>query len=858
MRTICVIIFLIHFNFLFAQSFENFNDSNFNKNPFWYGDTSKFILISGRLRSNSSIANDKFFISTKSKLVNNTVFEFYINLQFNTSSLNYTDIFLSSDSSNLNGQNSGYFVRLGGTNDEICLYKKIKNVSAILIDGKNGVLNKSNNIFKIKVICDSNYNFSLFRDSTATGNNYVLEGKTINNELTTSEFAGILIKQSTSSFFKLHYFDDIIISKIFKDTILPYIKRVESVSTDTFRIYCSEKMKHSSLDLSNFNINKGIGSPISAIFYDTDSSIIEIVFGKKINYNIVYELNILNCIDYSGLKLKDTIFNIKINKFDIPEKYELLISEIMPDPDPVVGLPNAEYVEIYNNSSNIITLYKCRIHDKSSSIIFPDIQIFPDSFLIICDKSNENYFKKYGTTLGVSNFISLNNTGDEIVLRNSNGNLIHRLIYNENDFKDNFKSNGGWSLEMIDKTNPCNSSNYIFSISNDGGTPGKTNSVSGKNSDISKPELIDIFIKTDSSVILVFNETLDSFVAANSNNYSIINNSISAVKINLNEIEIKFSDKIKEIEKTEIKVKNISDCNGNTIPDTAVNFSFPYLPQNGNLLINEILFNPKNNGCDYVEIYNITDKFISLKNLYLFNFNSNNLPDNFSITDTSGRFILPYSYKVFSISSQWVLSNYKFCNKESLVQLNSIPAMNDDMGHIGISDKWNNIIDEFDYKETMHYELLSETEGVSLEKINCKTSSEEISNWTSAAASYGFGTPGMINSHNVKNEGNNDFLSISPEYFSPDEDGTDDIISFTISNSKPNSQATLKIFDINGLEIIKLANNIPIGANQTWYWNGIDYKMKRTPIGIYIVYAEMMGDDGKLKVVKKTFTLGRK
>lgn len=842
----------------FAQVSDNFNDSNFNSNPRWYGDTAKFSFSGGKLRTGSTTANDKFYISTQSKLVANTIWSFFINLQFNTSSLNYVDVFLTSDSSSLAGQNSGYFVRIGGTNDEICLYKKNKSISTLLIDGRNGILNKSNNIYKIKVICDSNYNFTLYRDSTGLGNNFTTEGSVKNSDFISSEFAGILVKQSTSGFFKLHFIDDFEISKIYKDTISPFVKNAESISLDTFTVSFSEKMNISALVPSNFEIDKSIGKPYTARFTDYDSSVVELIFSNKILPNSFYNLSIKNCEDKAGLKAKDTSFSIIRYKYEIPEQFDLLITEIMADPEPQVGLPNAEFIEIFNNSSKIITLKNCRIHDMSSYSVLPDIQIYPDSFLILCEKNNYSLFEKYGKTYGLSYFPSLNNSGDEISLRNNEGKLVHRISYSTSTYNDNLKSNGGWSLEMIDKTNPCNESNFTSSVNPDGGTPGNPNSVDGKNPDISKPFVLDFFVKNDLKIVVEMSENVDSISAVDSINVLLNSGFIKAIFKNQNKIEIALKSSLKAGEKYILTLKKMKDCSGNILNDTSINFTLPEIPKQGELILNEILFNPEQGGCDYIEIFNTTEKTLWLRNVYIFNHNSNNQPDNFTAIDTSGKYILPKSFKVITTNRDWVCSKYKFNDKTAFVQLPEMPAMNDDYGYIGISDFINSVIDEMYYSDAMHFELLTEKEGVSLEKINQMISSTLSSNWSSAAATYGFGTPGLENSHNLKLNVPNSFLTILPEMFSPDDDGNDDLVSITLNSNKTTSMATVIIFDANGLEIKKLANNEPAGNTQTWFWNGIDNSGKKAPIGIYIAYAELFGIDGKKQIEKKTLTLGGK
>ncbi len=109
-----------------AQLTENFDDGDFSTNPSWSGNTSDFIVnASSQLQSNNTVANSNYFLSTPNTLANIAEWEMYIQLNFNPSSANYVDIYLISSNSDLTiAGNTGYFVRIGNTDDEISLYRK--------------------------------------------------------------------------------------------------------------------------------------------------------------------------------------------------------------------------------------------------------------------------------------------------------------------------------------------------------------------------------------------------------------------------------------------------------------------------------------------------------------------------------------------------------------------------------------------------------------------------------------------------------------------------------------------------------------------------------------------------------------
>ena len=174
-----------------AQLADNFSDGDFTSNPVWTPDNAaNWIVQTNQLRSNSGTASSGFSITTPSSKAINAQWEFFVNLQFMTSGTNYVDVFLVSELVDVSSaSNNGYFVRIGGTPDEISLYKLSAGTPpAIIINGVDGITNSSNNTIRIKVIRDASHVWHLQRDITGTGNSYVAEATITDNTFTTSNF----------------------------------------------------------------------------------------------------------------------------------------------------------------------------------------------------------------------------------------------------------------------------------------------------------------------------------------------------------------------------------------------------------------------------------------------------------------------------------------------------------------------------------------------------------------------------------------------------------------------------------------------------------------------------------------------
>ena len=160
-----------------------------------------------QLQSNNTVANSNYFLSTPNTLATTAQWEMYIQITFNPSSANYIDVYLTSSASDLTNTNTGYFVRIGNTDDEISLYRKDAGGAITkIIDGTDGILNTSNNVMKIKVTRDANNQWILSRDLSGTGNSYTQVKDLLPMLLIRLPLFWILYKAKYSQFFSKTFF----------------------------------------------------------------------------------------------------------------------------------------------------------------------------------------------------------------------------------------------------------------------------------------------------------------------------------------------------------------------------------------------------------------------------------------------------------------------------------------------------------------------------------------------------------------------------------------------------------------------------------------------------------------------------
>ena len=245
-----------------AQPGDNFNDGDFTNNPTWVGSTSDFIVNAAlQLQSNNTVANSNFYLSTVNTKATNAQWDFYTQFTFNTSGTNYTDVYLTASASDLTAvTTTGYFVRIGNTDDEISLYRKDASAVAVkIIDGLNGITNTSNNVMKIRVVRNASNQWSLLRDLTGTGSSFTSEGVATDDRYLSSTFLGIWIRQSTAGFFQRHFFDDVVVSNYVPDVTAPAIQTVTATSINTLDVLFNEPVDLSSSELiSAYVVSNGV------------------------------------------------------------------------------------------------------------------------------------------------------------------------------------------------------------------------------------------------------------------------------------------------------------------------------------------------------------------------------------------------------------------------------------------------------------------------------------------------------------------------------------------------------------------------------------------------------------------------
>ena len=184
-----------------------------------------------------------------------------------------------------------------------------------------------------------------------------------------------------------------------------------------------------------------------------------------------------------------------------------------------------------------------------------------------------------------------------------------------------------------------------------------------------------------------------------------------------------------------------------------------------------------------------------------------------------------------------VINDYPSNNNEAFIQTD-LPSFPNDSATVYILSPDSNIIDGFSYNDDMHFELINDPEGVSLEKIDPYGESSNVMLWHSASENSGWGTPGKMNSQNYNTEMRSSVFEVQTKVFSPDNDGVEDIALFNYNLSSPGFVGSVHIYDNLGRLIKRVLNNELLGNSGILSWDGTNELGQKAAVGIYMVYFE--------------------
>jgi hypothetical protein len=850
-----------------AQFTDDFSDGDFTNDPTWSGDVDLFTIVeeagNNLLRSNSPGAAT-YHLSTPSTLASDAQWEFFLNLRFATSGANYVDMYLMSPQADLNPRPEGYFVRIGDTPDHIVLYKRVGTTNTPLVESAPGVVgSSSNNPFRIRVTRDLDNNWILAYQPGGTGP-YTTAGTAVDNTFNSCTHFGILIVQSSAaSPVNNHFFDDFAVGNIPVDETPPVILNVSVVNEQQVDVQFDEPVEQTSAEnANNYNIIP-FNSVAVAVRDALDPSRVRLTLDLPMQNGNTYTLTVNGVEDLAGNATVNAAADFLYFVPDVPAYRDVVINELMVDPNPPVGLPDSEYIELFNATTDkFFDLGGWRILAGSSTATLPSYALGPGQYVLFVNTNNHPQFSFVPNSLPFTlSTTALTNGGATVTLEAPSNVPIDQLTYSLAWYQDASKQNGGWSLEQINPLDPCSGQgNWRASNAPQGGTPGLANSVLDITPDPTPPTLQQVLLLDTTLLELVFNKGMDA--ASLIGGTWTISPFLPIAQITtlppINQrVQLLLGEEMEEGVVYTITVTGVADCWGNVIAGTnSGQFAIPDAPEPGDVVINEVLHNPVTTNGEYVEVYNRSNKVLSLQGWQMANESSGAVANPRTIADVPLLFF-PGEYLLFTRNPAVTASQFPLGRSERYWEVN-LPSYTNTSGSVVVLDDQNTVIDLFRYDDKMHFTLLRDVKGVALERQDPMRPTDDRTNWHSAAENVGFGTPGYENSQFAPAPAPTGEMTIDPAIFSPDGDGFQDVLTIAYRFDQPGFVGTMRVFDLAGREVRRLMDSQLLGTTGAVSWDGVLDNGSKGRMGPYIIHFEAFDLDGNVESYRKTVTLAHR
>jgi hypothetical protein len=552
-----------------------------------------------------------------------------------------------------------------------------------------------------------------------------------------------------------------------------------------------------------------------------------------------------------------------------PRVGELLITEIMADETPVVGLPASEFVEIYNTTAKVLSLRGVRLLKPGSNTaaVLPDTaRLLPGQYAVVCGSTRATQFASYGKVYGVSNFPSLTNAGDELVLRGRDGTTLFEITYADTWYRDLRKAQGGWTLEMLDPANYCGgATNWQASQDPSGGTPGHPNSVVAPNPDRTPPSLLGAVALTPTTIRLSFGEKLDSAAVASPALYTLQSSTSSALTVSratpvgpdFRAVDLTVSPALLPSRPLTVAVSRATDCAGNASGAlSTASVALPEAAQPGDVVLNEVLFNHTAGGVYFVELLNRSLRYVNLQGYQLTTQKAGG--SGTAVISPGAPYVLAPGQLVALTSDAGILQAQYPTSAEpaALLAVAGFPALDNNEGTVFIYNSTGTELDHYAYDKGQQLPLLSTQAGVSLERIRAQGPSQ-ASNFHSAASTANYATPGRPNSQAQDAVGNGQELTMVPELFTPDDDGQQDFTTLNYQLDQPGYVGSVTVYDALGQLTRRLLRNESLPTAGFVQWDGLDEHGRKAAVGYYIVHVELFRPSGgERREYRRTVVVG--
>ncbi len=755
-----------------------------------------------------------------------------VDQRFSPSTTNRVRWWLAADRPLESAAASGFYFQLGGISgdgDALELYYASGNTTTLVAGGRPGVAAVDRLALSIRVCATADRRWSWSaRDSlgalvdTAAGSAPVALA---------SQYAGFEVA-FTSTRNGLLSFDDLRVEPLFRDESPPTLVLAKADNATTVTLVASEPLGSSAALVSTYSVAGR--APVSVL---PKGDTVRLMLARDLESGVATEVRIAGWQDLAGNPAPPLTASVTFSPPRPLAAYDVLITEIMADPTPVVGLPDAEYVELLNASATAIDLAELTLRSGTTSVRLPNVSLAPKTYVALT--KGEVADPRFTRFAGVP---TLSNSGGTLTLL-SGGTVVDEVAYRDTHLPTG-KRDGGYSLERIDLAQPCivDGQNWTASTALAGGTPGAANSVNG-NVEVRDLRITAARVVDSMTIELSTNRGLS---VPGPGAFALSDNGIATVMRleSPGTYRLTLAAPLPPGAALALTLAAAAtSCSvGELIGRDTFYLGIAERAAPGDWEINEIMYDPLAGQGRWIELVNRSSKLLSSNELQLARALSDGSVDQ-AFRDIEEVLVPGGGYLVLAADPEKLTARFPNA-RPSAVAKATVPTLGE-RDCIVLQDA----VAELRYflvcyDKSWHNRAYAKTDGVSLERVDLDAAVQDGSNWTSASSTSGFGTPTLPNSQArvATNDGVTRF-SLPRERISPDGDGFEDLLSVDYNFTEPGVLVRFSVVDLQGRAVYAPSEDVAPGLAGSWTWDGVTDDGGVAAVGTYVLRAEYFSPD---------------
>lgn len=492
-------------------------------------------------------------------------------------------------------------------------------------------------------------------------------------------------------------------NKVPADETAPVLTELTILSNNILNLGFDERLEPATASAAaNYSLSDRNLSSVTV----TDPDSVELVLANPLQNAQSYTLELSGIGDLFGntLSASDTLFTYY--SISSADSGRVFITEF--NYNPASG--ETEYIEIYNSSEQSFDLKNWTLNDNrgievpvaSESFILP-----PESYVVLAPDNTLLKADPDIRLIAMGNiFPTLNNSGDDIVLKNKDHLVLDSLQY------VSAWSGHKWALERKTTDIPAIFKENWGPAPEGAGSPGRRNAIP---KDQTPPEVLELRPLKESKLQLVFSERVTAASATTFANYKVTPaRDLQHISVQSDTVTLILASPMVSGETYTINVSGIADIFGNNSGSSGHEIEYLRFEEanGGDIVINEIMSVPDSEMAEFVELYNRSGKNIDLTGWSL-----GDAVDEISIPP--GTRLLSHRYLVFTEST--VLAQ----KQPETIILTGFPNLNNRGDALFLKSDSDTTIDSLYYQASW----LNDAKGYSLERKDPFAASNDASNW---------------------------------------------------------------------------------------------------------------------------------